>query len=383
MQEVTFTLQTITPLFLAGNDQQEIEIPFKYRRENPYSQEVKFAWEYKAELRPPSFRGSMRYWQRAIVGGIVGTDDDGLAYVIKAEQDIFGATDRGSAVSIRISDVSRPPQKFTENTGIMVDGEYQATGKGYLFWSMSRSGKGIKYKPHRWYFPPDTTFKITLASHDQDPTKFNQAIASFWLLTSLGGVGSRSRRCAGSLMAKPLQPLTGDISNLPFKEPTNINELKVHLQNGIQIVRSLYPSLPQRPPREATFDVLSASTCKIWILSSNEKDRPWSSYEEAMTNIGEKLQAYRKTIKPPERRAVFGLPLIIRDLVDRRLKRELEGHRQASPLLLRITKLQNEYVCVAVLFKTQVQDIPLIPPQNYSLIEKWMSMFSRKDVVDL
>ena len=47
MQEVTFTLQTITPLFLAGADQT------------------------KAELRAPSFRGLMRYWQRALVGGMV------------------------------------------------------------------------------------------------------------------------------------------------------------------------------------------------------------------------------------------------------------------------------------------------------------------------
>ena len=38
MQEVIFDLQTITPLFLAGADQQA------------------------AELRAPSFRGVMRYW---------------------------------------------------------------------------------------------------------------------------------------------------------------------------------------------------------------------------------------------------------------------------------------------------------------------------------
>ena len=48
MQEVTFDVQTVTPLFLAGADQAT------------------------AELRAPSFRGEMRYWLRALVGGLVG-----------------------------------------------------------------------------------------------------------------------------------------------------------------------------------------------------------------------------------------------------------------------------------------------------------------------
>ncbi len=68
MQEVTFTLQTITPLFLAGADQT------------------------KAELRAPSFRGVLRYWLRALVGGLVGADDTGLRQVIEVEADVFGTT---------------------------------------------------------------------------------------------------------------------------------------------------------------------------------------------------------------------------------------------------------------------------------------------------
>src|SRR5438876_480025 len=72
MQEVTFEVETITPLFLAGADQT------------------------KAELRAPSFRGEMRYWLRALVGGLVGTDQEGLTKVRDAETLVFGATDQGS-----------------------------------------------------------------------------------------------------------------------------------------------------------------------------------------------------------------------------------------------------------------------------------------------
>ena len=114
MQEVTFTLQTITPLFLAGADQT------------------------KAELRAPSFRGLMRYWQRALVGGLVGTDQNGFKQVMQAETEVFGATDTGSAVAIKISGVSGEPREFTEPISTRVGGSWQATGKGYLLWSMAR-----------------------------------------------------------------------------------------------------------------------------------------------------------------------------------------------------------------------------------------------------
>ena len=72
MLEATFTLRTLTPLFLAGADQT------------------------RAELRAPSFRGLMRYWHRALIAGIVGTDAKGLEKVAEAEKNIFGATDTGS-----------------------------------------------------------------------------------------------------------------------------------------------------------------------------------------------------------------------------------------------------------------------------------------------
>src|SRR6266702_2797554 len=79
MPKVIFTLRTLTPLFLAGADQAA------------------------AELRAPSFRGLMRYWQRALVGGLVGTTSQGLEKVKETETAVFGATDTGSAVSIKVS----------------------------------------------------------------------------------------------------------------------------------------------------------------------------------------------------------------------------------------------------------------------------------------
>ncbi len=206
MQEVTFTLRTLTPLFLAGADQTT------------------------AELRAPSFRGLIRYWQRALVGGLVGTTPEDLETVKKFETAVFGATDTGSAVQIRVSGTSERLEEFKkESRGRDV------TGRDYLLWSMARSGsiERRNYKPARWYFPPGRSFEITLSARGQDDTKLKQAIAAFWLLTHLGGIGSRSRRCAGSVA---VQAVKGNTTDLPFNLPQNAQALKQQIEQGFLTV---------------------------------------------------------------------------------------------------------------------------------------------------
>ena len=334
MQEVTFDLQTITPLFLAGADQ------------------------VAAELRAPSFRGVMRYWLRALVGGLVGTDRRGLEEVIKAETDVFGATDTGSAVRIKVSTVSQEPKQFTEPISFKIGGQWQATGKGYLLWSMARSGSVAKgnVKEARWYFPPNTLFHVTLGAHSSNQAAFKKGTAAFWLLTHLGGIGSRSRRCAGSLQ------VTGDITTFSFDIPENAQALRDQLTGGIQTARSLYEFKPS-PLREATFDALSPATARIWILRNGEQ--PWRSADDAMRSIGESLQDYRGSINASPKRKIFGLPLMGID----------NKNRRSSPLLLRITKLQGEqYVGIAVLFKTKVETrTDHFNTADYAIIDRWIT----------
>jgi len=331
MQEVTFNVETITPLFLAGADQGT------------------------AELRAPSFRGAMRYWFRALVGGMVGTDTAGLKEVIEKESDVFGATDQGSSVRVKISEASRVPEQFTERTNIQVRGEWKATGKGYLLWSMVRSGNPAKgnVKLARWYFPRGTQFQLTLSARDNTEQDYlNQAITSFWLLTHLGGMGSRSRRCGGSLT---ITNVVGNTSALPFNTPETAQALKQQIEQGIKTARTFLHVHPHRAidPR---FDILSSGNCRIWILQENQVT--WKSPDEAMRIIGERLQDFRSTI-PIQQRKVFGLPL-----------KGING-RQSSPLHLRIIKLQPEkYVGIATLFKTST---PGIPMGDYKHIENWIS----------
>jgi CRISPR-associated protein Cmr1 len=336
MQEVTFTLRTLTPLFLAGADQTT------------------------AELRAPSFRGLMRYWQRALVGGLVGTTPQSLDKVKETETAVFGATDTGSAVQIRVSGTSGRLEEFKkESRGRDV------TGRDYLLWSMARSGsiERQNFKPARWYFPPGTSFEVTLSTRGQDDNKLKKATAAFWLLTHLGGIGSRSRRCAGSLA---VQTVKGNTTDLPFNFPQNAQVLKQQIEQGIRTAKALY-QLDQLSIRQAQFDILTQGICRIWVLQDQQ---PWPSAEMAMQRLGENLQSYRSHIAI-ERRKIFGLPL----------PPIIFNKRRASPLLLRVAELQGEnFVGIAVLFKTTGSDVSM---GDYKFIEDWVDEFRGKQEVML
>ncbi len=332
MKQVTFTLRTLTPLFLAGADQTT------------------------AELRAPSFRGLMRYWYRALVGGIVGANEKALEQVVAAETAIFGATDKGSAVTVKVYDASKSPQRYRKESYSRAS----TSGKDYFLWSMAESGRGKpSYKPDRYFFPQNTTFQVTLSSREDDDTKLHRAVAAFWLLTHLGGIGSRSRRCAGSVAAQ----ITGDtIAGFRFDTPQNIETLHKHLHEGITYARqSALQQILNRsvtPITNASFDVLAPQTCKIWILRENKQS--WLTSDIAMRSLGASLQSYRSQFDLQDRE-IFGLPL------------GRNSQRRASPLLLQVTELQQgSYVGVAVLFKTGGNGIY---PGDYKLIEDWIATF--------
>ncbi|MBS3947636.1 MAG: type III-B CRISPR module RAMP protein Cmr1 [Dethiobacter sp.] len=59
------------------------------------------------ELRAPSVRGALRYWLRALAGGIRWADDinvreTNLEKVKQEERTLFGSTDRRSPVSVLV-----------------------------------------------------------------------------------------------------------------------------------------------------------------------------------------------------------------------------------------------------------------------------------------
>jgi CRISPR-associated protein Cmr1 len=106
MQSITFTCETITPMFLAGAD------------------------GTTPELRAPSIKGALRFWWRAMNGHLSLED-------LKAKEDeIFGGTDNRSKVTLR---VKFDEEKAKKNGSSQFFGKYalrhsspQAKASGYL-----------------------------------------------------------------------------------------------------------------------------------------------------------------------------------------------------------------------------------------------------------
>ncbi len=342
MEKVIFEVRTLTPLFLAGADLMV------------------------AELRALTLRGLLHYWLRALVGGLVGTDEQGLENVRQTESAVFGSIGARSAITVQMSNASQRPREFSERIGVRQREKWQATGRGYLLWSMARSGSVNRgnFRPARWYFPAGTSFQVVLSARETFSQQIKQATAAFWLLAQLGGIGSRSRRCAGSLSVQASSTLA-DLSILPFAQAEHSQALKQLLEQGINgaralaavEIRSRQDALP-----DARFDILASGACRIWILHDGQ---PWHSAEQAMQVTGKRLQEYRSRLSIRERE-FFGLPLA----------HSAPGIRRASPLHLRITRLRGSlYVCVAVLFKTVSDDMRM---QDYAVIERWSDEFRSK-----
>ena len=399
MNHFDFDCEVLTPLFLGGA---------KTR--------------VRPELRAPSIRGAMRYWCRAILGGSTllssATDKEHLNALKQLEADVFGTTEKCSAVAILVH-TDRPPEieTFRKDRAIRTpEGDFLPTGKDYLLWSMAASGRPgtPRYQPDREYIKPDTRFTIRLQSRTaQGDDALVKASAALWLLANLGGLGSRANRGAGSLEIEEAEPISG----LVFKRCHTTDELQRHLSSGIRQCLSLVSGVESwRTFAEAPdYDVLAPGVAEVWIVSSSQQG--WETTQEALNGIGGKLRDYRSHRSslghadhdevlawlesngptPQIRRAAFGLPIPFRyseggpsDVIVPE-----QRDRRASPLRIRITRLtKGKYVGVLTLFKSrfleegrqlqlQTRKWKAPPPTDYGIIQNFIRTFEVRQEVSL
>lgn len=153
-KKLAVTLETITPMFLAGGNK---DVP---------------------ELRAPSIVGALRYWTRAAIGGVLG--DKNLDALKQAEEEVWGSTNGTGAVRIQLI-----PKLF--------------------------EAEHIKALPHKpaeqkaantkfCAIPAGLRFQVVLRQNTATVETWDMAIASLLLMTAHGGIGRRARRGWGSLM---------------------------------------------------------------------------------------------------------------------------------------------------------------------------------------
>ena len=336
-------VEVVTPLFLGGAE----------GRGEP-------------ELRAASIRGALRFWLRALLGGVMGDKDrDGLR---RAEAAVFGSTDTGaSPVVVRVINSSR-------KSSIPFSALAHDPGIAYLFFS----ARGTKGAPERKAIPAGSSFELelTLRAGVRDKEALTKAYAALWLLTHLGGLGARSRRGAGSLQVSRIIESEQDWkeTGLPPLEirANNPSELQRELKEGLDKWKQFFGGWNPSVAPPSDFDVLHPKACEIWVV-----DEGFGSWQEALNFIGSRMRGFRHkrppdygnvktalqtgTLKDPVERAAFGLPIVFyyRSLGGKRGTLVGEYHdRRASPLLIRVTRLASgKYALVLTFYRAHLLQV--------------------------
>lgn len=367
MAKFTVKLETVTPLFLGGA--------------NPRG---------TPELRPPAFRGAMRYWLRALLGGKLGDSKDALKEIKKIEGSVFGSPgeendNSASSMIIRISnsELGRPESFRKEGS------RSKPTGADYLYWSMDATKQDEKSVPARKYIPEGSSFDLVLNTRfgvQSSENILKYASASLWVLLHLGGIGARSHHLAGNLAV--ISP--NELYSLNFKTEIGTHaQVAEQISNKISSIRNsvLLNEIGLSQGDKSEFDILHPRFCKIWLLGI------WENSVSAVNVVGKRYHEFRT--KRPEsydasnwlwERSAFGLPI-----------QGISGvERRTSPLWLSIVPVGIEGHCavIATLFKSRLVENGVKlnietthrerlrdkePPKDFSLIEKWVTdKFSKR-----
>jgi len=147
------------------------------------------------ELRPPSIKGALRFWWRAMNGHL------DLKTLKEQESLIFGGTDGESGRRSRVIIRAKPLDMQIEQAMLV---------------------------PHKTNMPPQKSFKpkqnfeVTLGLISNTVFTFAQLQALFELVCVLGGFGKRSRRGMGSV--RIMKTKMGDVET-GYKEVENLEQI--------------------------------------------------------------------------------------------------------------------------------------------------------------
>lgn len=383
MAWITLQLRVTTPVFNAGADQ-----------------------DHEAAVRVPTLRGAMRFWLRALVGCVVGSD---LAKLASLEQRVFGSAEATSPVALRITN----QQKVIHNNGKhdFLPNPAQAKNNPPERWIVYLLGQGLgdlaTCALKRPYVPPGEEIILKLRFHHRpSDTSVERAairgvvLASLWLTCAYGGIGARVRRGFGGLRIIDATdehgelPASWPVERLRSPDLAHYRELRSldaadHLSSAIADIRTLVGGKPsdqetyQSAQTRPAFPVLDRAWTQAGLCATT-----WPTWNATLTWAGEQLRhfracrtntnpnaKYQPKIKTPEWETVIhshgnnhyplgalGLPVVYKDgySVDAIDHRRKPG-RRASPLWLRPVCERNTWGLFSFAFGNQFLPGPDAP----------------------
>lgn len=259
-----YNCELITPMFLGGAD-----------GTNSHAD---------PEARPPSIRGGMRWWFRAILGGLIG---DNINQLKIAEEYVFGSPTKSSSVVVKTTGNLKSTQypRLPHETG--------------------------EKSARRNAFSPNGIIRVTLSLsphvRNDEEIIFNCAKYSLLSLLTLGGLGTRSRRGFGSVHLFEERDYQKLISEAQETFKILVTTLKLKNKDWID---------------KPSFPCLSKNNFNLWIAESKD------TWENSLENLMRKLSVF-KSITEGKNFAFGGVK---------------DKKRQASPLIVHAIKDENKNI---------------------------------------
>ena len=266
---LSINLDVATPVFLGGADPRD-----------------------SIDLRAPSVRGALRFWFRAMMGGLLGGHFDRCGDSLRRlEGAVFGDTDRASRVQVRLS----PREPNTCGTRAFYLRRNGFTGLIYL-------GNGLQDR--RFLEPEQSRLQLGLRFRESGALR-QVVLGTVWLWLHFGGVGARTRRGFGGLVADEMSPIGG----LHLRPPRNSKRLLHHLKEGLRWVVEAFARYAQQhgvscslgQDHSPSGQVPDFSCFADWRAvithrpaSRSGKSKSWVFWEDALDAAGIFLQDFRR-----------------------------------------------------------------------------------------
>jgi len=361
----TAELTLVTPGFFAGAD--------------PYGSTA----DKECDLRPATLRGHLRWWWRTMHAGFLSPYE-----LSRLEAAIWGDTDSGGAVALKITPLEKPdfkkPERYDKETirnSARLDRSYitdRKTSQGLFYASYGmdeQQGQGRRY-----YLPAGARWNIQFIARG---TKYNdselssetvlrQTLYALWLLCNLGAVGSKSRHGFGSLQFTGFKIENASIPSIPdylVRSVTDTAQGLLYIQ-GNSNIRSNDNS-------SAKFKKEWFHTSSLWkniveTVSRANINNIWT----VMDSIGRVRQSFAKRYKHNETKKALGLPRRIngRNIVIR-VGDKSGIDRHASPVHTHVHSDNGKYLVRFIAFTA-----PYLPDamESRDFLEKYLQSVKRE-----
>jgi len=294
MQKIEADYEIVTPMFIGGGDKHE-----------------------EPEIRPPSIKGALRFWWRALQWGSClkqaeGNADKALQALHEQEAELFGAAFKDNQYgqglcTLKLKNVI--PKGVEENWPISNNN----SGSGYLGYGLDKTTD----EAHRKAISQGKFAVCLMLKKGVSTEQIQQLKNTLIIWGLLGGIGSRARRGFGSVAIKKLDDKSYKFDNLGQYEA------------AINLLLNTIILAPEMP-------VFTALNEEMHIAHAGQSN----DVRRLMDRVGIQYKTARKEAGPGLAKLPFGLPLAgNRGASD-------EENRRSSPLLMHIHPIDKQFVAL-------------------------------------